>query len=260
MDNQKAEQLVFRSVTKAYGKKEVLKQVSGHIPAGCITSLIGPNGAGKSTLLSIMSRLLKADSGEILFRGSEINSYKTDDLAKQLSILKQSNHTDLRITVKDLVAMGRFPYAKGRLKADDWQKVEEALAFANLEDMQDAYIDELSGGQKQRAFLAMIIAQDTEYILLDEPLNNLDMKHAVLVMKMLRRLVDELGKTIVIVIHEINFAAQYSDHIIVLKDGELMHSGSADAVINADILREIFGIDFEILTLNNKKLCNYFNL
>lgn len=260
MENKEEYQLVFKDITKTYGSKQVLKSVSGAVPHGRITSLIGPNGAGKSTLLSIMSRLLQEDSGKMLFRDREVKKYKTADLSKQLSILKQSNHTELRLKVRDLVAMGRFPYAKGRLSATDWKKVDEAIAFANMEDMQQAYIDELSGGQKQRAFIAMIIAQDTEYILLDEPLNNLDMKHSVQVMKMLRRLVDEMGKTVVIVIHEINFAAQYSDHIIVLKDGELKHSGHVDEVIQAGVLRDVFEIEFDIVEKNCKRICNYFNL
>src|SRR5690606_3894567 len=139
-------------------------------------------------------------------------------------------------------------------------KVDEAIAFSDLHELQDEYIDELSGGQRQRAFIAMVIAQDTDYVLLDEPLNNLDMKHAVHVMKTLRRLVDELGKTIVLVIHEINFAAQYSDHIVALKEGKICYNDCTDKVIQSDILRDIFDIDFDIVERNDKKICNYFNL
>ncbi len=250
----------FEHIQKKYGNKVVLKDINGVLPQGKITSLIGPNGAGKSTLLGIVSRLLKQETGTVFFLDKALSSYKSDELAKQLSILKQSNHLELRLTVRDLVAFGRFPHSKGKLKAADWQKVEEAISFTQLEDLQDAYLDELSGGQRQRAFIAMIIAQDTEYILLDEPLNNLDMKHAVQMMKMLRQLVDEKGKTIVIVIHEINFAAQYSDHIVVMKDGEIKYSDTTEHIIVPHVLEDIFEIPFDIVERNGKKICNYFNL
>ncbi len=260
MDNTEKNKLRFEDIVKRYGNKDVLKRLSGGIPNRQITSLIGPNGAGKSTLLSIMSRLIKQDGGAVSFYDKDLGTYKGADLAKKLSILKQSNHLDLKLTVRDLVSFGRFPYGQGRLGQLDWQRVEEALAFSNLLELQHAYIDELSGGQRQRAFIAMIIAQDTDFILLDEPLNNLDMKHAVHVMKTLRRLVDELGKTIVIVIHEINFAAQYSDHIIALKDGQICYDDAVDKVIDAAVLQEIFDIEFDIVERNNRKICNYFNL
>jgi iron complex transport system ATP-binding protein len=211
-------------------------------------------------LLSILSRLLKQDDGKVFFYDKELSGYDNNDLAKRLSILKQSNHMDVRLTVKDMVSFGRFPHSQGRLKSADWEKVDEALRFAEMYDLRDAYIDELSGGQRQRAFIAMIIAQDTEYILLDEPLNNLDMRHSVQVMKTLRKLVDELGKTVVIVIHEINFAAQFSDHIIAMKDGEICYDDDVDKVITAKILEEIFEIRFDIIQRDGCRICNYFNV
>lgn len=250
----------FEHIVKRYGNTEVLKNITAAILPGKITSLIGPNGAGKSTLLSIMSRLLKQDNGNVLFMEKNLASYNNNELAKHLSILKQSNHIDLKLTVKELVSFGRFPHSKGKMTTADWDKVEEALEFSQLQDLKDTYIDELSGGQRQRAFVAMIIAQDTQYILLDEPLNNLDMKHSVLVMKTLRRLVEDLGKTVVIVIHEINFAAQYSDYIIAMKEGGICYHDHVSKVICADVLKDIFGIDFDIIEKENKKICNYFNL
>lgn len=250
----------FEGVTKSYGNKKVLNNLSGTLPKGKITSLIGPNGAGKSTLLSVISRLLDADQGKVYLDEQLLTKYASDELAKRLSILRQSNHLDLRLTVRDLVAFGRFPYSKGRLNNEDRQQIDQAIQFAQLQDMSDSYIDELSGGQRQRAFIAMIIAQDTDYILLDEPLNNLDMKHAVLVMKTLRRLVDELGKTVIIVIHEINFAAQYSDHIIAMKSGNIIYSDHTEHVVQSETLKEVFGIDFDIIHKNGKNICNYFNI
>lgn len=260
MEIKKDNKLTFEGLVKQYGKRQVLCELSGAINDNCITSLIGPNGAGKSTLLSIISRLLKQDGGQVFFMDKLMQEYNSSELAQKLSILKQSNHMDLKLTVKDLVAFGRFPYSKGRLTTTDWQKVNEAIAFSDLEDLSEAYIDELSGGQRQRAFIAMIIAQDTDYILLDEPLNNLDMKHSVHVMKTLRKLVDELGKTVIIVIHEINFAAQYSDYIIALKEGKICYNDRTNNVIHATVLQDIFGIEFDIIEKNNKKICNYFNL
>lgn len=207
-------------------KKPVIQDVSVEVTPGKITSFIGPNGAGKSTLLSMVSRLLNADTGEVLLDKSDVRRWKSDDFAKRVSILKQSNYMNVRLTIRELVSFGRFPYAKGNLKPEDELKVDEALQYMNLDDLQHNYLDELSGGQRQRAFIAMVIAQDTDYILLDEPLNNLDMKHSVQIMKILRKLVDELGKTVVIVLHDINFASVYSDHIVALKKmGALSKTG-----------------------------------
>lgn len=250
----------FEHISKSFGERLVLDDVSCALPERKITSLIGPNGAGKSTLLSIISRLLKQDTGQVFLDEQPILGYDNAELSKKLSILRQSNHIDLKLTVKDLVAFGRFPYSKGRLTSEDREKIQQALQFSELEDLADAYIDELSGGQRQRAFIAMIIAQDTDYILLDEPLNNLDMKHSVQVMKTLRRLVYELGKTIIIVIHEINFAAQYSDHIVAMKNGKILYDEAVGEVIQADRLKEVFGIDFQIVNHDGKNICNYFNL
>src|SRR5690606_10310556 len=162
--------------------------VTVKIAKGKITSFIGPNGAGKSTLLSMVSRLIVKDEGEILIDGMDIDKRKNQELAKKVSILKQSNQINLRLTVRELVSFGRFPYSQGRLTEEDWVHVDEAIQFMELEEIQHEYLDELSGGQRQRAFIAMVIAQDTDYILLDEPLNNLDMKHAVQIMKTLRKL------------------------------------------------------------------------
>src|SRR5699024_164266 len=144
-------------------------------------------GAGKSTLISMISRLIAKDDGEITIDGKDITTSKNKDLAKKISILKQSNSINLKLTVRELISFGRFPYSQGRLKDEDWQKVDEAIEYMELGDMQHKFLDELSGGQRQRAHIAMVIAQDTEYILLDEPLNNLDMRHSVQIMKTLRR-------------------------------------------------------------------------
>ena len=247
-----------KNISKKYGSKAVVNDVSFQIKRGKITSFIGPNGAGKSTVLGMMSRLLKRDSGEVFIDGKELSQWKTNELAKVLAILKQSNHLSVRLTIRDLVAFGRFPHSQGNLTEVDQAKIDEALHYMQLEDIQDKFLEELSGGQRQRAFIGMVLAQDTDYILLDEPLNNLDMKHSVQIMKMLRRITDELGKTVIIVIHDINFASCYSDEIIALQNGEISVCGTVDEIMQASTLSELYDMDFEDKEINNKKICVYY--
>ncbi|MBD3109075.1 ABC transporter ATP-binding protein [Bacillus sp. AGMB 02131] len=249
----------IKGLTKRFGKKAVVEDVTVTIEPGTITSFIGPNGAGKSTLLSMVSRLMNADTGEVLLDKNNVRKWKSDDFAKRVSILKQSNYINVRLTIRELVSFGRYPYSKGRLTAEDEQFVDQAIEYMNLTDMQDKFLDELSGGQKQRAFIAMVIAQDTDYVLLDEPLNNLDMKHSVQIMKILRKLVDELGKTVVIVLHDINFASVYSDRIVALKDGKVVKNGPTHEIINSDALRDIYDMNIPVQEQNGCRICVYFN-
>jgi iron complex transport system ATP-binding protein len=248
-----------KSLSKFYGKKAVVEDVTVNIQPGKITSFIGPNGAGKSTLLSMVSRLLDADTGEVLVDQSDVRKMKSNDFAKCVSILKQSNYMNVRLTIRELVSFGRFPYSRGRLTEEDEQMVDQSLEYMHLTEMQDSFLDELSGGQRQRAFIAMVIAQDTDYILLDEPLNNLDMKHSVQIMKILRRLVDELGKTVIIVLHDINFASVYSDWIVAMKDGRVVKDGPTEEIIQSEALSEIYDMDIPIQEMNNCRICVYFN-
>lgn len=248
-----------RELSKFYGKKPVVEKVSVNIRRGEITSFIGPNGAGKSTLLSMVSRLLDADTGEVLVDDKNVKSMKSNELSKRVSILKQSNYMNVRLTIRELVSFGRFPYSKGHLNAEDLRIIDQAIDYMNLADIQHSYMEELSGGQRQRAFIAMVIAQDTDYILLDEPLNNLDMKHSVQIMKILRRLVDDLGKTVVIVLHDINFASVYSDNIVALKNGKVVKEGKTEEIIQSDSLKEIYDMDIPIQQMNNCRICVYFN-
>ncbi|WML28923.1 ABC transporter ATP-binding protein [Neobacillus sp. OS1-32] len=247
------------SLSKFYGKKAVVEDVSVTIQPGKITSFIGPNGAGKSTLLSMVSRLLDADTGEVLIDKADARKMKSNEFAKKVSILKQSNYMNVRLTIRELVSFGRFPYSKGRLTDEDEQIVDQTLEYMHLTELQERYLDELSGGQRQRAFIAMVIAQDTDYILLDEPLNNLDMKHSVQIMKILRRLVDELGKTVVIVLHDINFASVYSDWIVAMKDGRVVKNGPTEEIIQSEALKEIYDMDIPIQKMDGCRICVYFN-
>ncbi len=248
----------IKNISKSYGDKNVVDNVSTLIREGKITAFIGPNGAGKSTLLSVISRLIPKKSGEVIIDGRRIEEWKDSELAKKISILKQSNNINIRLTVEDLVAFGRFPYSQGKLTKEDERIIEDSINYLKLDDMKDKYLDELSGGQRQRAYIAMVLAQDTDYILLDEPLNNLDMKHSVEIMKILRRLVDELGKTIAIVIHDINFASCYSDFIVALKNGRVVEDNTAEKIIEKSVLEKLFDMDFDITKINDMKLCVYY--
>lgn len=248
-----------KNISQSYGKKQILFDVDFKIKDNKITALIGANGAGKSTLLGVMSRLIDQSQGDVFIDNVNIKTMKSNEIAKKLSVLKQTNQIDLKITVKELVTFGRFPHSKGRINANDEKIISDAINYMNLEEIQNSYIDELSGGQRQRAYIAMIIAQDTKYIFLDEPLNNLDMRYAVEMMTILQNLVKDLGKTIVIVMHDINFAAAFCDHIVAMKDGRIINEGSIDEMMDKQILDNVFDHDFCIAGFGGKKVCVYYN-
>ena len=248
----------IKNIFKKYRDKHVVNDVSFSIEKGKITSFIGPNGAGKSTVLGIVTRLIDGDGGEVIIEGKSLSDYHTKDLAKKIAILKQSNNISLKLTIRELVSFGRFPHSEGNLNAEDEKYIDEAIEYMKLGDIQDKYLDELSGGQRQRAYIAMVIAQNTEYILLDEPLNNLDMSHSVQMMKVLRDLCDDLGKTIVLVMHDINFASCYSDNIVALKNGRIEKVGTTDEIVKKEVLEDIYEMDFDIRDINGNKICVYF--
>lgn len=248
----------IQELAKSYGPSRVVDDVSFDIPHGKVLALIGPNGAGKSTVLNMISRLIARDSGEIAFQGKDIARWKNTELAKHLAILTQSNNIGMKLTVRELVAFGRFPHSGNRLTAEDHRVIGEALAYMELEPMRDKFIDELSGGQRQRAFIAMVIAQDTEYLFLDEPTNNLDIYHATNTMKIVRRLCDELGKTIVLVLHEINYAAFYADYICAFQQGRIVKFGTVEEVMTKETLSALYHVDFEIQRVKGKPLAIYY--
>lgn len=247
-----------KHIHKKYGEKAVVQDVSIALPKEKIIAFIGSNGAGKSTLISIISRTLAKDQGEVYIDEIELAKWKTQILAQRLSILKQTNHLNIRLTVRELVEFGRFPYSKGKLTLEDKEKVEQAISYMELNHLEDRYLDELSGGQRQLAFIAMVIAQDTEYIFLDEPLNNLDMRHSVQIMKVLRRLVTEMNKTIMVVIHDINFVSHYADYVVAMKDGQVICQGDTEDVMNTEVLQEIYGMNILVQTINGKRICLYY--
>ncbi|MGT2757164.1 ABC transporter ATP-binding protein [Streptococcus ovuberis] len=244
-------------VSKRFKKEEVLKEVSLEITPASFTAFIGPNGAGKSTLVSTMSRLIAKDSGYIWIKGQEVESWDTNALAKELSLLKQSHSFQTKLTVEELVSFGRYPHSGNRLTAKDEEKIQEALLYLGLEAERKRYIHTLSGGQLQRVFIAMVLAQDTELIFLDEPLNNLDMKQSLAIMMTLRQLVDQLGKTIVMVIHDINMASRFADEIVAFKEGEVFVKGKTRDVMKKEVLDALYDMSVTLVEVDGKQVCVY---
>ncbi len=245
-------------VSKSYSGTLVVDDVSLQLPARGITSIIGPNGAGKSTLLSMISRLLPMDKGRVTIDGLDVTTTAGDVLAKRLSILRQENAINSRLTVRDLVTFGRYPHSRGRPNSEDRKHVDESIRYLGLESLSERFLDELSGGQRQRAYVAMVLCQNTDYVLLDEPLNNLDMKHSASMMKLLRCAADELGKTVVLVLHDINFASCYSNHIVAMRDGKVVHQGSPEELIHSDILRDIYDMEIAVEIIDGKRIGIYY--
>ncbi|MFC4683987.1 ATP-binding cassette domain-containing protein [Exiguobacterium sp. s149] len=237
----------LEQVQKSYSDDVQIGPINLDIPKAGFTSLIGPNGAGKSTTLMMIGRLLDLDAGQIQVAGMDVSSAKSKDLAKIVTILRQENHFVTRLTVRQLAGFGRFPYSKGRLTQEDERIISKYIDFLDLTSLEHRYLDELSGGQRQRAYVAMVLCQETEYVLLDEPLNNLDIARSVQMMEYLRHVADEFGRTIVTVLHDINFAAKYSDRICAMKDGNIAAFGTVEEIMDADILSEIFETKLEII-------------
>jgi iron complex transport system ATP-binding protein len=245
-------------VTKRYGHTVVVDDVYLDLPLGGVTALIGPNGAGKSTLLSIVGRLLAADAGRVTVVGLDVATTRGDELAKKMAVLRQENHLDIRLTVRDLVTFGRYPHSKGRPTADDVAHVEKALHYLDLHELADRFLDQLSGGQRQRAFVAMVLCQDADVVLLDEPLNNLDLRHAVSMMGRLRGAARELGRTIVVVVHDINVASCYADTIVAMRDGKVAACGSPAQIMQPDLLEDIYGLPVRVHELDGQLIASYY--
>ena len=250
--------ITLESVRKSYDGDVSIGPVDLQIPAGGVTALVGPNGAGKSTLLTMIGRLLGMDAGAISVAGYDVSSTKSKDLAKIVSILRQENHFITRLTIRQLVGFGRFPHSKGRLTTADEEVISQAIDFLELGELENRFIDELSGGQRQRAYVAMVLAQDTDYVLLDEPLNNLDMKRSVQMMQHLRRAAAEMGRTIVIVLHDINFAGHYADHICAVKDGAIVEFGTPGEIMTGEVLSRVFDTPVDVVDGPRGPLAVYF--
>lgn len=239
--------IIIDNARKNYNDEVNIGPLNIKIPKAGITSLIGPNGAGKSTTLLMIGRLLNMDEGEIKVANMDIAQSKSEDIAKILTILRQENQFVTRLTVRQLVGFGRFPYSKGRLTNKDETIISKYIDFLGLRDLENRYLDELSGGQRQRTYVAMVLCQETEYVLLDEPLNNLDVARSVQMMGHLRHAANEFGRTILMVMHDINFAAKYSDRICAMKDGQIVAFGEIKDIMQSNVLTDIFETKIDII-------------
>ncbi len=241
------------SVAKRHGSVVALEHVTLEIRQG-FTAIIGPNGAGKSTLLATIGRLVGADAGTITVGGLDVVTTRSRELARRLAILRQDNHLAIRLSVEDLVGYGRFPHGGSGRTTDDRAHVERALDLLDLQPVRRRFLDELSGGQRQRAFVAMALAQNTDHLLLDEPLNNLDPRHAVSLMKLLRRLVAEREMTVVVVMHDINVAGQFADDVVAMRDGRVLHHGPVTDVVTAENLESLYETPAEVVEVGDRRV------
>ena len=236
-------------ITLAYDDTVIIKGLSTSIPAGEITSVVGPNGCGKSTLLRSLARLMKPKDGAVYLDGDAIAKLPTREVAKRLGILPQSPEAPEGLTVRELAAQGRYPHQSwlSQWSKGDERAVEKALETTGMLEFSDRPLDTLSGGQRQRAWISMALAQETDTLLLDEPTTFLDMAHQLEVLQLLDRLNREEGRTILMVLHDLNNAARYSHHIVAISGGEIFAAGSPEEIMTGELLREVFSVEAEIV-------------
>jgi iron complex transport system ATP-binding protein len=242
----------------SYGKQQVLNKLSFRLSEGKITTLIGANGCGKSTLFNLMTKNLKADSGDIFFRGESIKNVRLKDFAKMTAIVHQYNTAPPDLTVEKLVSYGRIPHQKFGLSADpneDEDKIFRAMEITDTYKHREKPVSELSGGQRQRAWIAMALAQDTGVLFLDEPTTYLDIRYQLQILKLIRRLNSEYGITIIMVLHDINQSLYYSDEIAAMKNGKMLAQGSPEEILTQELVREVFEVNLNIVKLDG---CNSF--
>ena len=241
--------LVAKDLTLGYGDRIIVDGLDLAIPTGVITTVIGPNGCGKSTLLRALGRLLKPKSGSVVLDGKAISSMKTKDVARVLGMLPQTPVAPEGLTVADLVARGRHPHQSWirQWSADDEGEVAQALELTGVSDLADRPVDQLSGGQRQRAWISMALAQGTDILLLDEPTTYLDLAHSMEVLDLVDQLHEEMGRTVVMILHDLNLAVRYSDHLIVMRDGAVVASGVPKDIISAELLLEVFGLEAAVI-------------
>lgn len=245
----------IHNLNMSYGSRQVLHNINLNIEKGSFNIVVGGNGAGKSTFINLLGSLLSADSGEIILDKQPLHKYKRTDKAKKIALLKQENKLDLNITVKDLVSFGRFPHSKGSLTKMDHEIIEHYMQKTATDEYAHRPINLLSGGQRQRAFLAMILAQQTDVILLDEPLASLDLKHSVEFVSLLKEICTTENRTVVMIVHDINIATMFADQIIALKDGHVRACGCISNVMNKSCLSDIFGVEFEVTNIDERLIC-----
>lgn len=232
-----------------YDAVVVSTDLSIDVPDGRVSVLIGPNGSGKSTLLRALARLLKPKGGAVVLDGKQIHDYSTKDVARRLAILPQTLVAPEAITVEELVAYGRFPQRRSvaGLRDEDRDAIQWAMEVTNTIEVRDRPVDQLSGGQRQRAWIALVLAQGTDLILLDEPTTFLDIAYQLEVLELLKHLNEVAGKTVVMVLHDINMACEYAHRLFALRDGKMVAEGDPQEVLTADLIRTVFGIDAHIV-------------
>ncbi len=241
--------ITTKDLTVRYGDKSIIENMNAHIPKGEVTVIIGANGCGKSTLLKSIARILKPHRGDIFIDGANIKSVSSNEIARKMAVLPQSPKAPLGLKVKELVAYGRFPHKKGfgALNKEDFEMIEHALATAGMLEYKERNLEDLSGGQRQRAWIAMSLCQNTEAMLLDEPTTYLDLAHQLDVLSLLSKLNKEQGRTIVMVLHELNNAARFADCMIGMKQGQIVAQGTPEQVMTKENMRIIYGIDAHII-------------
>lgn len=236
----------------------ILQDIHTHIPKGGITALVGPNGAGKSTLFAHIARLLPIQQGKISIDDLDVSSTSGEVMAKKVAILRQENPISSRITVESMLMFGRYPYHKGRPRPEDKAIVEDTLQHFQLTGLRDRYVTELSGGQRQRVMVAMVFCQSTDYLLLDEPLNNLDMYHARQLMHQLHRIAHHHQRSIVVVLHDVNYASAFADYIIGMKDGRVVLEGKPREILTEDNLETLFNVRAPVVDVDGKSMVMHY--
>lgn len=239
--------LSTQQLSVGYHQKAIVKHIDLDLPEGKIIALLGPNGCGKSTLLKALARLLTPMQGEVQWQGKALHKIPSKQLARQIALLPQTQPIPEGIKVKDLVAYGRSPYTGfwGRTNQADQEIIHQVMQETGISELAEQLVSELSGGQRQRVWLAMTLAQDTPYLLLDEPTTYMDLNHQVELMHLLRRL-NQQGKTIITVLHDINQAARYCDHLIVMKEGQIIQQGLPSDVLTRELLKSVFSLEAQI--------------
>ncbi|MGB6182158.1 MAG: ABC transporter ATP-binding protein [Rhodococcus sp. (in: high G+C Gram-positive bacteria)] len=236
-------------ITVGYGDRIIIDNLDLEVHTGVITTVIGPNGCGKSTLLRALGRLLSPRGGQVTLDGQALSRLKTRDVARVLGMLPQSPTAPEGLTVADLVARGRHPHQSWirQWSRDDEAEVARALALTGIEDLAERPVDQLSGGQRQRAWISMALAQGTDVLLLDEPTTYLDLAHSIEVLDLVDRMHDEMGRTVVMVLHDLNLAVRYSDRLVVMHEGKIVASGTPSEVIDERMLLDVFGLSAAVI-------------
>lgn len=244
-----SERLNTEELSIGYAETTIVKGLNLSIPTGKITALVGANGSGKSTILKTMARIMKPKSGTVMLDGKSIHQFSTKEVARQLAILPQNPTAPDGLTVSELVSYGRYPHQKGfgTMSEEDRRIIASAISVTGMDPFHDRPIDRLSGGQRQRAWIAMALAQQTEILFLDEPTTFLDMAHQLEVLQLLQKLNEEEGRTIIMVVHDLNHASRYAQHMVAIKSGNVVSEGSPVEVMTPDVLRKVFGIEADIV-------------